>query len=550
MDNDTIEMTCEQVGDELSGYLDDVLDPRLRQAVETHLVSCERCQAILADFRNSDAMVRALPFFDPPPDMRERFFNSPRYLKLARARAHQRNYVTPLTAALVAAAMLVLALSGALLFRQGFFASQQAKGPGSTTTIGNPGGSVAPLPAGSRLIYERAGALWSAPESGTGLPQQLTPTGIQVAGWRISPNGRSVMYIDARTGALHAIRADALNDTVVGTVTSGIAPAAGFWATPAGAAIAHGIAWSPDNTRIAYLAQNGGNTALHVMNAMGVADSVAKITGSGIITNLLWSPDSIYVAYTTTQADALQSIGVYNVTTSTAQSIATQIDLHNAAMVDRLAWLPINTSATLTWSVRDGGVVTGVFRADVTKDGSTIRLTPDGTSYTAADVSASGAWLLSRGATLWEVAADQLTPRFMATLTAPVTQVHWAPSGATAAVVSGDALTLLLSGHEPVVVAHGLTAPSLVAWSPEGTVLAWQAGRMVMSAQVHQGTVSGQQTVAERDGALALIWSPDGQSLAAPSSAGLLLISADGAHVRANDSRATSNGQFSWSVAG
>jgi ribose 1,5-bisphosphokinase PhnN len=99
-------------------------------------------------------------------------------------------------------------------------------------------------------------------------------------------------------------------------------------------------------------------------------------------------------------------------------------------------------------------------------------------------------------------------------------------------------------------VAHGLTARSLVAWSPEGTVLAWQAGRMVMSAQVHQGTVSGQQTVAERDGALALIWSPDGQSLAAPSSAGLLLISADGAHVRANDSRATSNGQFSWSVAG
>lgn len=550
MDNDTIELTCQQAEDELSGYLDDVLDPRLRGAVEKHLASCERCQAILADFRSSDAMLRALPFIEPPPDLRDRFFTSPRYLKLASARARQRNYITPLAAALVAAAMLVLALGGALLFRQGFVASQQTKGSDHITTIGNAGGG-APLAAGPRLIYERGAALWSAPESGAGLPQQLTPTGIQVAGWRISPNGRAVMYIDARTGALHAIRADALNDTIVGAVTGGKAPTPGFWTTPAGAAIAQGIAWSPDNTRIAYLAQSGGNTALHVMNATGVADSVAKSTGSGIIAHLLWSPDSIYIAYTTTQADTTQSIGVYDVTTSKARSVAAQSDTRDtAATVDQLAWLPTHTAATLTWSTRDGGVVAGVFRADVTSDDSIIRLTPEGTTYIAADVSASGAWVLARGAMVWEVAADQTSPQSMATLVNPVTQVHWAPLGTTAAVVSGDALMTLAAGQAPIVVAHGLTSRSSVAWSPNGAMLAWQAGSAVMSAQVRQGEISGQKTVAERDSALALIWSPDGQSLAAPSSAGLLLVTADGAQVRATDNHATSTGQFSWSIAG
>ncbi|HEX6543339.1 MAG TPA: zf-HC2 domain-containing protein, partial [Ktedonobacterales bacterium] len=227
MDNDTIHMTCERAEDELSGYLDDVLDPQLRQSVEAHLATCERCQEILADFRRGDELVRALPFIEPPPDMRERFFNSSRYLHLARARSRQRNYVTPLSGALVAAAVLVLTLGGALLFRQGFLPTQQANHHGSTTTIGNPGGGIVPLPAGTRLIYEHGDALWSAPESGSGLPQQLTPKGVQVAGWSVSPSGRMVIYIDAHTGALHSIRADALNDTVVGTVTNGKAPVAG-----------------------------------------------------------------------------------------------------------------------------------------------------------------------------------------------------------------------------------------------------------------------------------------------------------------------------------
>ncbi len=65
-----------------------------------------------------------------------------------------------------------------------------------------------------------------------------------------------------------------------------------------------------------------------------------------------------------------------------------------------------------------------------------------------------------------------------------------------------------------------------------------------MSAQIHQGAASGAKTVAQNADALALVWAPDGQSLAVRSSAGLLLVTADGAHIRATDSQATSGGQL------
>ena len=201
-----------------------------------------------------------------------------------------------------------------------------------------------------------------------------------MAGWRVSPNGHMVIYINASTGALHSIRADGLNDKAIGTVTSGKAPSSGFWTTPAGAAIAQGVAWSPDNTRVAYLAQSAnGGTTLHVMNAAGSADATVNSTGSGLIGHLLWSADSVYIAYTSTSQAGAQSVWAYNVTTGHARSLASQSDANDsAAAVGRLAWLPSGASATVTWSASDAGKVTGVFRAGANTSAAATRLTPPG----------------------------------------------------------------------------------------------------------------------------------------------------------------------------
>ena len=548
MDNNTITMTCEQAEDELSGYLDDVLDPQLRRSVEAHLATCDRCPIILADFRRNDELIKALPFIEPPADMRERFFNSPRYQTLAHANT-RRGIITPLTAALVAAAMLVLALGGALLFRQGILAPQQAKQSGTTTTIGNNGG-VTPLSAGPRLVYERAGALWSAPASGVGLPRQLTPAGIQVAGWSVSPSGRMLVYIDALTGKVHTIRSDALSDKVVGTVTGGQSPVANFWTSPAGVSVAGGLAWSQDNTRIAYVAQSGVGVALHVMNATGAADVVAQGGSADALGHPLWSADSLSIAYTATTAAGAQAIWVYNVATGAALSVAAHADPSDAsAVVDQLAWLPGATPAAITWSARDKNTVTGIFRADATTRDAAIRLTPEGNSYTAAEVSASGAWLLANGARLSLIATGQTTPLGIMTLAHPVTLVRWAPSGQVAAVVAGDTLSLLMSDHHLVVVAHGLSAKSVVAWSSDSASLAWQSGSEVMTAKIHQNAASAVKAVAQGM-ALTLVWSPDGQVIAVRSASGLALVTVNGAQTQATDSHAANGGRLAWSLAG
>jgi anti-sigma factor RsiW len=549
MDNDIRELTCEQAEDELSGYLDGVLDPPLRRAVEAHLATCDRCQAILADFQRDDKMLRSLPFIEPPPGMRDRFFDSPRMIELNRARSRQRSFVTPLSAALVAAAMLVVALGGALLFRQGVFGSQQANIPGGTTAIGNIGSGVAPLTAGPRLVYARDGALWSVPESGSPTAQQLTSAGMQVAGWNLSPNGRMVIYIDARSGDLHVVRADRLNDTVVGTVTGGKAPLAGFWDTPAGMAIAGGLVWSPDNTRVAYLAQSGTGVALHEMNATGAADVVARAADGSVIGQPLWSADSLYIAYPLTKGGA-QSIWVYGVPTSQSLAVASQSDASDAAAVaNRITWLPGNAPA-ITWATSDKGAITGIFRSGVNKSDSAVRLTPAGATYMTADVSTSGGWLLANGSELSMIAAGQKAPQTIATLAHPVTMLRWSPSGETAAIVTGNTLLALMPGHPPVSVASGVAAGGLVAWSPDSAAVAWQSGDAVMGAQIHQGRATGVHSIALQTSALALSWATDGRTLAVRSVAGLLLMSADGAHVRASDSHLASGGLFAWSLAG
>ncbi|HKT37120.1 MAG TPA: hypothetical protein VJR48_02045, partial [Ktedonobacterales bacterium] len=308
---------------------------------------------------------------------------------------------------------------------------------------------------------------------------------------------------------------------------------------------------SPDNTRIAYLAQSAdGGTTLHIMNAAGSADTAVDSTGSGLIGHLLWSADSVYIAYTSTTQAGAQSVWVYNVTTAHARSLAPQSDADDsAAVVGRLAWLPSGASATVTWSASDAGKVTGVFRAAANTNDAAIRLTPPGSSYAAADVSSSGAWLLANGATLLEIAADQTSPHVVAALIDQISQVHWSPSATIAAVISGDELILVTPGQTPVVVAHGLTAHSQVAWSPKNDALAWQAGQAVLSASVRSGAASAAKTVAANANANALVWAPDGQSLAVRSSTGLLLVTADGAH-RASDGSAAGDGQFAWSIAG
>ncbi|HEX9414704.1 MAG TPA: zf-HC2 domain-containing protein, partial [Ktedonobacterales bacterium] len=122
--------------------------------------------------------------------------------------------------AISAAAAVAIVVGSALLIKQGLSHSPTAHTPGICVDGCPNGYRPKPLAAGPRVVFLRDGALWSAPEQGTGAAQ-LTPTTVVVApGWTVAPlhdgsGGDSVAYIDLKTGALHVVRSDDQRDHVV-----------------------------------------------------------------------------------------------------------------------------------------------------------------------------------------------------------------------------------------------------------------------------------------------------------------------------------------------
>ncbi len=305
-------MTCEWAEGNLSAYLDDALDPQTRQEVGAHLEHCPRCQALADEYRRNDTLLSALAPIEPSAQLRERIFESPDFAALLReqraaddtplgqgpaTRPASGRMSLYLRTLVPLAALLTIALGVGLLYRGGMLPfGAQTTGQKQTTTIGGPGTFGLPLSAGPRLVYLSGGALWSvaeyAPNStagAPGTPQQLTPTGMQVAAWSVSPlasgkGGARIAYVDARTGALHIVHSDGQADSIVGALTPTQSPGAAFWASPAGRAALASLVWSPDGSRLAYAAAtaDGGSQAYVYTLASANSAQIASTRGAQI----------------------------------------------------------------------------------------------------------------------------------------------------------------------------------------------------------------------------------------------------------------------------
>lgn len=455
-------------------------------------------------------------------------------------------------AGLAAAAVLAVALGSALLMRQGLARVTTAGKP----TIGNIAGlPTQPLAAGTRVVYERGGALWSAPERGPGLTQRLTPSNVSVgAGWAVSPirdaaGGVYVGYIDLKTGTLHIIRSDDQQDHAV---TGSLAPAgqSGFWNGAEGHAVLGGLVWSPDGTHLAYLSDATGTlTVGEVPASGGAARNLPAITGgaSGMV---VWSPDGQRIAFAQASG-AGQAVVDYNVVSQQWRVLSPQADVANSgAAVASLSWLTSAARPTVTWASANAttGAITGVYIAEVgTSDIQRVqRLTPGGTTYTAASFAAgrgAGLWLLGSSTGLFALDAQTgaLTP--LAAVPGGIQAIIWAPNGAAAAVVSATGeLHVWTSGTSfPLVAVVGTQAEA--AWSPGGTVLAFIANGAVNIALLGGAA----QTVGGLDGATALAWAPDGQRLAVTTTHGVVVVDASGTNVSRVDTHGAAGG-LGWSV--
>jgi putative zinc finger protein len=546
-------MICEMAEDRLSAYLDDMLDPQARVQIQVHLDDCAHCRETLADYRRYDGALAHLPQVSPPDSLRARIFESPEFLALVAEQArdeqrhdHERQRVAAASAtqgkspgwprvALQVAAVFALVLGSALLFKQGIFSSGNQQASTSTRTIGDPGSGV-PLAAGTRLVYAHDGALWSAPETGPGLAQRLTPAGVSVGVWSVSPNGHSVAYADAH-GALHTIRSDGLSDTTI---------------VPAGGTISM-LAWSPTGDQLAYVRGVAAGDALHLVNATGANDRTLPTGASVIVSTAIWSPDGLRLAYVQSLGTS-QALWAYDLVSHQAAQLAGQADSAvPAAHFTRLAWLPDTLRPAVTWAAHDdaSSTISGVFTRFVL-NGEQRRLTPSGSTYTAAGFTAAsgdGRWLLARSGgspTLTALAADSgVASSAPAHVSAPVRDIVWSSRGGTAAFVTTDGeLGLWAPGGIHAGVLHGV-GDEPPAWAPDGARLAAQTLQGVIAAETTGITVRLLPAVAP----VGILWAPDGQRVALVTASGVTIVGADGTGAKLADTHVPT-GPFVWSVAG
>ena len=560
-------MNCEQAEDILSAYLDNILETTERTEVETHLAGCAECTETLAEYRRYDGLLREEPRMEAPEGLRARIFESEEFTKLLREleRGDDSEHDTPAASpgrrrataswprhGLQIAAALALVLGSALLVTQGLLhsSSPSSRRTQPITISGN--GQQAPLAAGNRVVYLRAGMLWSAPENGVGVAQRLSPAGTRVAGWAVSPGGQLVAYIDAASGRIHVIRSDGQSDQLVGS--SPVAPQSSEnWNNAAGQAARGGIVWSPDGQQIAYVAATSpSTTTLRVMNADGTNDrAVDGAGGDALIATPVWSADSLRVAYTRS-SQGTQSIWAYSEDLLKTQELAAQPDGSDAnAMASQMAWLPDTVHPTLTWAATDGQSVTGLFAQPLLSSADPIRLDPDAARAMSASYSArgNGAWVVAGAdGSLSMISASTPGSALTANVGNPLSAAVWSPAGDVAAYVtaSGD-LGFWTPGSAPVIVAHGVSgAPS---WSADGKQLAVALPEGVLSVHVENSASVRIARISDVGGAVSFTWAPDGHALAIAAPDGVAVANADGSHERSVDSQAADTSALTWTVA-
>ena len=68
----TVEISCVEVWRELSNYIDEAVEPALRQRMEAHFNTCKHCAAVLDGTRNVIRLVGDGRVFDMPAGFGER----------------------------------------------------------------------------------------------------------------------------------------------------------------------------------------------------------------------------------------------------------------------------------------------------------------------------------------------------------------------------------------------------------------------------------------------------------------------------------------------
>lgn len=385
----------------------------------------------------------------------------------------------------------------------------------STGAITPPAGlqQQGPLAAGMHLVFLRDGTLMSAPADGSTAAVPLTPKGITVAAnWAVSSPlpgraaGDLLAYIDLQKATVHTIRSDGQSDTVIAQplLKAGVQPSS-VWDTDTGAAILNSLAWSPNSSMLALVADptNSGATSLYIYSTGTGSVQKVSLPLKGSVSHPTWSPDGMRVAFLLT-ANGVTSILDYNTQNHGLLTITDGMYKSTANSGDAVltfAWSPDSDTPALTWSVGAAGHVHSIWtrRVGVSSD-ITPRLLAMG-DYAQALFSPNGhggvgSWLLVSTTAgrmgLWRADITDFSPVALVS-GVQISFAQWSPNGmmidylqAGTSNVGALHLVNVTTGRD-TLVASGVAGAPDPAWSTNGQKLAYSTGTQTMVVNVQTG---------------------------------------------------------------
>ncbi len=581
-------MNCEQVEELLSAYLDNMLAPEERRQVAAHLQTCRSCTQALADYRRNDVLLACLPRVAPDAALRERIFSSPDFLELTgetlentspagqtvpKLPAGSSRRDTPGRPHLVAipggrntaphptvkvetpptrrrsrsSRTLIATIAAALIIAIGLgtfagisFLSRQGQTPAHPgfTPIENPQQGSGPLSAGIRVVYLRDNVLWSERADGTSTqPDQLTPPNVNVApGWVVAmlpgrTTGNMLAYIDLKKASVHIIRSDGQEDTTINQplLNASVSPASiqdtATWAT-----ISNSLTWSPDGTRLAFVADptGSGQTQLYIYSTATGKTTRVAVTMPGSVSHPTWSPDGARLAFEVSQ-QGVTAIVDYNTQINSTLTIANGIGAEAAAgqSVLTLDWSPDTNAPAITWSVGSIGHVGSLWVRHVGTDSSAgVQEIRSGdfaqALYSRSGHSGAGSWMVvtsiaGRAGDIWRIDVTPGAVFVQLTRGRQVNFAEWSPDGAFIGYLDslsegvGTFHIVNTSTASDATVANGVAYDPAPAWSVDSQQVAYSTGTRIGIANAQ--SPGNPRYLTLKGVASALSWSASATSL-------------------------------------
>jgi Tol biopolymer transport system component len=410
---------------------------------------------------------------------------------------------------IVIAAVVLLTLGVGGYISYNLLAQQTAVSQTHTSAIIPPAGlpAHAALSEGMHFVYLSNGALESSSINGNTQMQQLTPKNVIVApNWQVSAPlpgriaGDMLAYIDLQHARVHTIRSDSLNDTTIQQplLPAAVSPAS-LWDTATGSDILHSLAWSPDGSMLAFVADpNGtGQTGLYIYSTQSRTVQKVDVPMSGHVTHPVWSPDNVRVAFELTSSSG-ESILDYN----TQNHGLLVISKHAASAtypddsVLSLDWSPDVDAPAITWSVGEIGHVHSLWLQHVG-----MNWTPNAQEIASGDFVQAiysrnghdgiGSWMLissidGRAANILRLDITPGAVPVALTYGRQVNVAQWSPDGAKIAYL--DTLTagvgtlhiVDVSTANDRLIAKGVTDDPMPIWSANGEQFVYSTGTQIV----------------------------------------------------------------------